>query len=152
MNRKRTRQYKQGIFRPVHPEKYRGSLPIYYRSSYESKAFLWLDRNIDIISWGSESVIIPYQNPLTGRISRYFVDVNFSVRDPKTGEIRKYLVEIKPESQTRPPVPGKKMSKSFMYRQAEYAKNCAKWTAAQQWAAKKGYSFQLITEKHLGIK
>ncbi len=149
MNRKRTSKFKQGIFNPVNKEKYKGTLPILYRSSYELKYFRWCDHNPAVISWGSESIIIPYQNPLTGRVSRYFVDSNITVKT-KTGELKKYLIEIKPSVQTLPPKPGKN-TRSLLKRQGEYVKNRAKWQAAEQWSKKKGYEFTILTEKHLGI-
>jgi hypothetical protein len=149
MNRKRTSRFKQGIYRCAFPEKYKGTLPILYRSSYELKYFRWCDHNPTVISWGSESIIIPYQNPLTGRVSRYFVDSNITVKS-KNGEFKKYLIEIKPSIQTIPPKPGKN-TKALLRRQAEYVKNRAKWEAAKAWSVKKGYEFCILTEKHLGL-
>jgi len=149
LQRKRTSKFKQGIFKPNHPEKYKGTLPILYRSSYELKYFRWCDYNPSVISWGSESIIIPYQNPLTGKVSRYFVDSNITLKT-KDGTLKKYLIEIKPLVQTQPPKPGKN-TKALLRRQAEYIKNRAKWQAAEQWASKKGYEFTILTEKHLGL-
>jgi len=149
MQRKRTSKFKQGIFNPVNKEKYKGTLPILYRSSYELKYMRWADHNPAIISWGSESIIIPYQNPLTGRVSRYFVDSNITLKT-KNGEFKKYLIEIKPAIQTMPPKPTKN-TRSLLRRQAEYVKNRAKWAAAEQWSKKKGYEFTILTEKHLGL-
>lgn len=150
LQRKRTSKFKQGIFKPQNPDKYKGTLPILYRSSYELKYFRWCDHNPAVIKWGSESIIIPYQNPLTGRISRYFVDSNITIKN-KNGEFKKYLIEIKPSIQTIPPKPGKN-TKALLRRQAEYVKNRAKWQAAEQWASKKGYEFTILTEKHLGLQ
>jgi hypothetical protein len=149
MNRKRTSKFKQGIFNPINKEKYKGTFPILYRSSYELKYFRWCDHNPAVISWGSESIIIPYQNPLTGKVSRYFVDSNITVKT-KTGEFKKFLIEIKPSIQTLPPKPSRN-TKSLLRRQAEYVKNRAKWEAATQWSKKKGYEFTILTEKHLGL-
>lgn len=109
----------------------------------------WCDSNPNILSWGSESVIIPYPNPLTGRVSRYFVDFNISLRD-KNGNLKKFLVEVKPHSQTLPPTQ-KKVTKSLLKKQAEYVKNQAKWKAATEYAQVKGYQFVILTEKHLGL-
>lgn len=149
MNRKRTSKFKQGIFKPEHPEKYKGSLPILYRSSYELKYMRWCDHNPAVVSWGSESIIIPYQNPLTGKVSRYFVDSNITLKT-KEGNFKKYLIEIKPSVQTVPPKPTRN-TKALLRRQAEYVKNRAKWDAAEQWSKKKGYEFTILTEKHLGL-
>jgi len=149
VNRKRTVKFKQGIFQPAHSEKYKGSLPIYYRSSYELKYFRWCDHNPNVLSWGSESIIIPYNNPLTGTVNRYFVDCNITVKT-KDNQIKKFLVEIKPSVQTVPPKPTRN-TKALLRRQAEYVKNQAKWRAAQEWCKKKGYEFTIITEKHLNL-
>lgn len=151
MNKKRTSKFKQGVFKPNYPEKYKGSIPILYRSSYELKYMRWCDYNPAVIKWGSESIIIPYQNPLTNRVSRYFVDFNITIKS-KAGELKKYLIEIKPSVQTVPPKPGKKKNtKSLLRRQAEYIKNMKKWEAATAWSKKKGYEFTILTEKHLGL-
>lgn len=147
---KRNRQYKQGIFTPHYPQKYKGTTPIIARSSYEIRFMRWLDNNPAIISWGSETVIIPYQNPLTGRVHRYFVDFNFTLK-LKDGTIKKYLVEVKPHNQTLPPKPGRN-TKALLRRQAEYVKNQCKWKSAQEWCQKKSYEFCVITEKHLFSK
>jgi hypothetical protein len=149
MNKKRTQKYRQSVFQPRFPEKYKGTFPILLRSSWELSVARILDSNPNIISWGSESVVIPYENPLTGRISRYFVDFNITMRD-KEGNLKKFLVEIKPAVQTIPPKPTRNI-KSSLRRQAEYVKNRAKWDAAQQFATKKGSMFIILTEKHLGL-
>ncbi len=148
LQRKRTSKFKQGVFRPDHPEKYKGTTPILYRSSYELKYMRWCDHNPAVVSWGSESIIIPYQNPLTGRVSRYFVDSNITL-NTKDG-LKKFLIEIKPSIQTVPPKPTRN-TRSLLRRQAEYIKNRAKWDAATQWSKKKGYEFTILTEKHLGL-
>ena len=140
----------QGIFRPQNPEKYKGTLPISLRSSYEWKFCRWADSNPNIISWGSESVIVPYFDPLKQRVRRYFVDNDITLRT-KTGEIKKFLIEIKPACKTVPPVV-KKQTKSLCKAQAEYINNKAKWDAAEQFAKKHGFEFVILTEVHLGIK
>ena len=147
---KKNSKYKQGIFSPKNKEKYKGSFPIYFRSSWEGKAMRFFDLNPNILSWGSESVVIPYQNPLTGRVSRYFVDFNVTMLD-KNGELKKFLIEVKPYSQTIPPVQKNRKTKSLMRQQAEYVKNQAKWQAAMQWSQKHNQTFVILTEKQLGI-
>ena len=149
MKKKRTSRFKQGLFKPKHPEKYKGTHPILYRSSFELKFMRWCDSNPSVLNWGSESIVIPYANPLTGRVSRYFVDNNITLKD-KHGNINKYLIEIKPLIQTQPPKPSRN-TKSLLRRQAEYVKNRAKWESATQWAKNKGHKFVILTEKELGI-
>ena len=145
---KKSLKYRQGIFRPLHPEKYKGTFPIFTRSSWEMKACRFFDHNPNVISWGSESVIIPYQNPLTGRVSRYFTDFDIVMKD-KQGDLKKFLIEIKPYSQTLPPVQKNRKTKTLIYQQAEYVKNQAKWQAATQWCNQRNHSFVILTEKQL---
>ncbi len=147
---KKNRRYRQGIFNPIHKEKYKGNVhQIFYRSGLELKAFKFMDANPNILEWSSEETIIPYQNPLTGRTSRYFVDIYAKMKD-KQGNIKKYLIEIKPFSQTLPPSQKNKRTKTLVYQQAEYIKNQAKWNAATQWCKKHEQTFVLLTEKQLG--
>jgi len=143
------RKYKQGVFKPLNPAKYTGSLPIIYRSGLELRYFRFFDTSTAVLSWSSESIIVPYANPLTGRTHRYFVDNGVTMRNKK-GEIVKYLVEIKPHSKLVPPPPSNKRSaKNTAMLQREYIQNKAKWLAASQWSQKHGYQFIIITEKHM---
>lgn len=147
---KKNRNYRQGLFKPAFPLKYKGNVHnIVYRSSYELVAFRFFDSNPNVIEWCSEETIVPYMNPCTGRISRYFVDI-YAKMKTKTGEVKKYLIEIKPYSQTIAPTAVKK-TKHFITRQAEYAKNQAKWQAAAEFCKKKDMTFVILTEKNLGI-
>ena len=148
---KKNRKFRQGIFRPLRPEKYRGNVnQIIFRSGLELRAMKFLDANPNILEWSSEETIIPYQNPLTGRVSRYFVDIYAKMKD-KQGNIKKFLIEIKPHSQTLPPNQKQRNMKTLRYQQAEYIKNQAKWQAATQWCEKHNQTFVLLTEKQLGI-
>jgi hypothetical protein len=148
---KKNRNYRQGIYSLVNPKKYKGNKNlVIFRSGWELKAMRFFDLNPNIIEWSSEEIIIPYQNPLTGRISRYFVDFNVTMRD-KNGELKKYLIEIKPFSQTLPPIQKNKKTKSLIYQQAEYVKNQAKWQAAESWSKTHNCQFLILTEKHLGL-
>jgi hypothetical protein len=129
---KKNPNYKQGIFKPTNPLKYKGSFPVVYRSGLELQVFRWMDNNVNVTSWGSESVVIPYQSPLDGRVHRYFPDLvaHLNSRD---GTIKKLLIEIKPERQTLPPInTGRKAPKTMMYEQVQYAVNQKKWEAAIQ--------------------
>lgn len=147
---RKNRKFRQGIYNPIHKEKYKGSFPILYRSSWELKFMKWADSNPAIVKWGSETVIIPYQNPLTGRVSRYFTDFDITMKD-KQGQYKKFLVEIKPYSQTVPPIQRTKKTKTLIRQQAEYIKNQAKWQAASQWCSAHNSQFVILTEKHLGF-
>jgi hypothetical protein len=144
----RTTPYKQGIYSPLRPEKYKGTLPIFYRSGLELSFSRWCDRCDKVLQWGSESVVVPYVSPMDGKIHRYFLDYNITL---KVNEgIKKYIVEVKPSKQTQQPTNnGNKKRSTILYEQVTYAKNMAKWDAAKKWADKKGWNFIVITEKDL---
>lgn len=147
-----TKKYVQGVYGSLNPKKYKGSLPIIYRSSLEKKIFYLLDTNKNIIQWGSESIVVPYVSPVDNKIHRYFVDLYFKYKD-SNNNIVNYLVEIKPFKQTlRPVKTPRKRQKTFLTESYQWAVNQAKWEAATQWANKKGYVFKVITEKDMNIK
>ena len=143
-------KFKQGIFKPLNPSKYKGTYPIYYRSSYELKLMIYFDNCPNIIRWGSETQVIPYRSPVDGKIHRYFVD-NYAVYKMGDKEF-KFLIEVKPFKKLIEPksTRGKKKS-TLLQEQMEYNINNAKFAAATEWAKKKGYMFRIITEKELGI-
>ena len=149
---KKDKRFRQGIFNPTNPKKYVGKNNPIYRSGWELKFFRWADLNENILAWGSENIIIPYLNPLDGKVHRYFVD-NYIIFKDKYGNKNKFLIEIKPSKQTKKPIKTKyKKQKTILYEQKMYIQNTAKWKAANAWAKKKGYKFLLITEKELNIK
>lgn len=145
---KKQQKFSQGIFTPKHPEKYQGTFPITYRSKWELQCMRKFDENKNIKSWGSESIVIPYPNPLTGKTSRYFVDFNITVHT-KSGEVKKILIEIKPFCQTLPPSQKRKNPRTLVRQQTEYVKNQAKWKAAKEFASKHNCEFYVLTENHL---
>jgi hypothetical protein len=149
---KKDKRYRQGIFKPIHREKYIGKNDPVYRSSYELKFFRWADTNTNILAWGSENVVIPYTSPLDGRVHRYFVD-NFIVFKDKTGTTQKFLIEIKPSKQVAKPENKKsKQRRTMLYEQKTWIINQSKWKAAEEWSNRKGCKFLILTEKELGIR
>lgn len=142
----------KGKFKPKFPDKYLGDpTNIIFRSSWEKKFMVWCDSNSSVLKWQSEETIIPYRCPTDNRIHRYFVDFRIQIRD-KVGVLKTYLVEIKPDSQTKPPVyPGRKTQR-YLTEAMTFMKNQAKWKAAEQFAKDRGWDFVILTENHLGIK
>jgi hypothetical protein len=139
-----------GRFTPKHPEKYKGDpTNIIYRSSYEIRFMKWADLSEHVLAWNSEEVVIPYIHPKDGRAHRYFVDFMIQVRT-KSGEIKRFLVEVKPFVFTQEPVVPKRKTKRFLTEVIQYAVNQAKWKAARSYAADRGISFIIITERDLG--
>lgn len=146
---KRHPNYSQGEFKPKNVNKYRGSFPIVYRSGLELKVMRWFDDNSNVISWGSESVVIPYYSPIDEKTHRYFVDFVVNLKT-KEGNVKKLLIEVKPFKQTIKPVlsPYKKPT-TLIYENRQYILNQVKWETAREWAKKKGYEFLVLTEKNI---
>jgi hypothetical protein len=152
------RHFKQGRYIPRYPEKYIGKrlangMPdIVYRSSWEKRAFIFLDLNESVISWNSEDIVIPYHYPIDNKMHRYHVDLlaTFKTVD---GGTKTLLMEIKPYVETLPPKqPKRKTEKSMMnYQRAieTYIKNQSKWQAAKEFANNNGIEFIVLTENEL---
>jgi len=137
-------------FIPRNPQKYVGKYPIYMRSKWEEKFANMLDNNKNVLEWSSESIVIPYVDPLNERrIRRYYPD--FYVKSINSNkEIEKWIIEIKPEKETRQPVKrGKKKKSTLIYEQLTYERNKAKWKAAEKFCKKFGYKFKILTERNL---
>jgi hypothetical protein len=140
-----------GIYKPRNPQKYIGDhTNIIYRSSWEAKLMDWLDRNPEIISWGSEELVIPYKSPVDGRWHRYFPDFIVKLRT-KDGKLKTMIIEVKPKKQTQPPEPRKRITKQYISEVTTWGVNDAKWKAAREFCLDRGWEFTLITEDHLGL-
>lgn len=144
-------KFRQGTFVPLHPEKYRGTLPIVYRSSWELRVMRFLDSTPTILQWMSESIVIPYLSPLDGRVHRYFTDFAVTFRT-RSGDVKKALIEVKPDSQTRFPESRGKKKERFLQEVETYTVNQAKWEAADKWCKDRGIEFWVLTEYDIGLK
>ena len=137
----------KGIYKPTNPKKYAGDPnKIVYRSNWERKFMVYCDSNDDIILWASEELAIPYYNPVTKKVHRYFPD--FII---KTSQNKKFMIEIKPAKYLKPPKAGKRKTRRFFGEQVEFIKNQAKWKAASSYCEDQGMEFKVFTEKELGI-
>jgi hypothetical protein len=142
----------KGYYKPSYPNKYKGDPNnIVYRSLWERKFMVYCDTNENILEWGSEEIVVPYKSPVDNRYHRYFPDFYIKYKDVN-GKIKKSLIEIKPFRQTQEPKVQKRKTKGYIYEVVEYAKNQAKWKAAEEWCLDHGYEFKLLTENELGIK
>ena len=142
----------KGKYQPAFPKKYRGDpTNIVYRSLWERTFMKYCDTNENILEWFSEEIAVPYRSPIDNKIHRYFPDFYIKVKE-SNGSIKKYIIEIKPKKQTVEPIPQKRKTKGYIYEVYEYAKNQAKWKAAEEWCADRGYEFKVLTEDDLGIK
>lgn len=132
----------KGEYSPVNPQKYVGSYPIIYRSSWELAVCKMCDNHQNINEWASESVKIPYINPLTGKATVYVPDFLVSFVDAK-GSSRVELWEVKPNKETFMEQAKTQKDKLAL------AVNAAKWRAAMKWASKQGITFKVITENDI---
>ncbi len=134
--------YVQGQYKPVNPEKYVGTYPIYFRSSWEFKVMQLFDTNPNFISWASESLRIPYKNPFTNKNTVYVPDFVVTYMDAK-GSRKTEIIEVKPAKETFLEEAKSKKSK------AAVALNTFKWAAAQAFAQHHGMHFRVMTENNI---
>ena len=142
----------QGYFKPKNPQKYKGDpTNIVYRSSWELKLMTYLDLHKDIVTWGSEELIIPYRSPIDNKIHRYFPDF-IVTKINKEGKKETALIEVKPAAQTKPPKKQEKVTRKYITEVTTWGINEAKWKAANEYCKDRGWSFHIFTERELGIK
>ena len=142
-----------GKFRPRHPKKYKGDpTNIIYRSLWERKFMNYCDLTENVSEWQSEEFWIPYISPKENRVHRYFPDFFLKYYD-RNKKKRVMVVEVKPKRQVeRPPQNPKRRTKAWAYSVQTWVVNQAKWKAAKEFCADRGYEFKIMTEDDLGIK
>ena len=142
----------KGKYKVRCPYKYKGDpTKVIYRSLWELKFMRYCDSNINILEWGSEEMYVWYRSPVDNRPHRYFPDFYIKAKE-SNGQIKKYIIEVKPKKQTAPPAKPKRQTKGYLREAFEYARNQAKWKAANEWCLDRGFEFKVLTEKELGIK
>ena len=142
-------RFAQGQFKPKNISKYVGKKIPHARSSWEFVFMKMLDEHPGVESWASESIQIPYRDPLTGKSTIYVPDFFIVYRD-KNGKKNAELIEVKPTNHTLRESVGKSR-----YNQEQYVKNLAKWEAATAWCKQKQIKFRVVTEDdifHTGKK
>lgn len=143
------RGYKQGFYKPRHPEKYKGNIEnIRYMSSWELHTNQFLDGNPNILAWSSEEIAIPYFKPTDQRVHNYFPDYWVKYKN-KSGKIVEEIWEVKPAKQIARPKTVGKRKKYQLIESITYAINQAKWLAAKAYCQKNGYIFRLMSENQL---
>ena len=135
-------KFAQGPYTVKNAAKYVGKGTPRYRSGWEHAFMRFLDNNDHVVNWASESLSIPYRNPVTGKQSMYVPDFLITYRN-KNNQLIAELVEIKPKKQS---VIESKMSAR---EGAVVAVNYAKWDAATKWARRNGLTFRVITEDEM---
>jgi len=138
----------KGKYNLINPHKYKGNKHnVIYRSLWERKFMVYLDKTPNIIKWSSEELAIPYMSPVDNKRHRYYPDFLVTVRNNKG--IHTYLCEIKPKKYCKPPKNRK--SKYFLSEQKTYSVNMAKWRAAEKLCIQQGWEWKVITEKELKV-
>jgi len=132
-------KFAQGIYRVTNPQKYVGKREPRYRSGWEHAFMRFCDTNDNILQWASESIVIPYRHPLTGKMTNYVPDFLITYRN-RDNTMRAEVVEIKPKKQSIIE------SKASARDRAVVAVNYAKWAAAQAWCKRAGLTFRVLTE------
>jgi hypothetical protein len=147
-------KYKQGVFKPLHPEKYKGDLkknPPVYRSGWELKVMVKFDNHPDVLQWSSEGVVIPYKSPIDNKYHRYFVDFYVKLKDVH-GNIVEKIIEVKPKAQVMEPKKRKnQQDRTFLREVMTWGVNQAKWKAAEAAAKNKGWDFEIFTEDDINV-
>ena len=92
-------RFAQGIFTPKNSQKYVGKNKPRYRSGWELTFMTFCDSNSNVLYWASESLIVPYRHPFTGKATNYIPDF-FVVYQNKFGKQIAEVVEIKPKKQS----------------------------------------------------
>lgn len=138
----RKANFSQGTYTVRNPNKYVGNGVPRYRSSWELAFMNFCDNNNNVLQWASESIKIPYRNPITGKQTIYVPDFFIVYRD-KNNTQKAELIEIKPKGQS---VIESKMSNN---NKATVVVNMAKWEAARAWCNRNGITFRVITEEQM---
>ena len=135
-------KFAQGVYKVTNRAKYVGKREPRYRSGWEHSFMTFCDHNDHILQWASESISIPYLNPLSGKMTIYIPDflITYRTRDDR---MCAEVIEIKPKKQSV--IESKQSSRD----RAIVAVNYAKWAAAQKWCARNGLVFRVITEEDL---
>jgi hypothetical protein len=136
-------RYLSGLFTPRNRQKYIGKYPIKYRSSWELPAMRTFDEEPNVLFWASESISIPYRNPLTGKWTLYIPDFLIVYID-RTMVKHCEVMEIKPQAQT-PGYQGKVSARTKLSQTI----NAAKWMAAMAYCARRNWVFRVATEQQI---
>jgi hypothetical protein len=135
-------KFAQGAYVVKNKAKYVGRGTPRYRSGWEHAFMRFLDNNDHILQWASESISIPYRNPITGKQSIYVPDFLITYKN-RNNQMIAEVIEIKPKKQS---VVESKMKAN---ERAVVAVNYAKWDSATKWCRKQGLLFRVITEDDL---
>jgi hypothetical protein len=146
--------YRQGYFKAVNPQKYIGDPgKIIFRSAWEKRFATYCDVNEKVVAWSSESVQVPYHNPVDHTQKIYNLDFYLKVRQPD-GTDKHFIAEVKPAKKlVKPVLPATRLTEkrvnAHILQMKEYAVNMYKFQAAKEWAEARGWEFIIVTENFL---
>ena len=135
-------KFAQGPYTVKNPAKYVGKGVPRYRSGWELSFMIFLDNNNNVMQWASESIQIPYRNPITGKQSIYVPDFLITYKTRQNTLIAE-VIEIKPKKQSI--IESKMNNRDRMV----VAINYAKWDSATKWCNRNGLKFRVITEEDM---
>ena len=136
-------KFAQGQFVVKNPHKYAGKGAPRFRSGWEFAFMTFCDNNEHIVQWASESITIPYRNPITGKQTIYVPDF-FVVYVDAHNKQHAEIWEIKPNKETTLEAAG-----NSKRAQAAAILNMVKWQACQAYCKANGLNFRIITENDL---
>lgn len=135
-------KYAQGKYQVINTEKYVGNRLPTYRSSWEFTFCTFCDNNISVLQWASESITIPYRNPVLGKQTIYVPDFLIVYVDANQKQHTE-LIEIKPAKEASMSA-AKSLRDKYVV-----AVNMAKWAAADAFCRANGLKFRVVTEHDL---
>ena len=139
----RNSKYHQGYYKCRNPDKLIGHDVPMYRSGIELEFMKFCDTNSKVIRWGSESVVVPYFDPVKKTNRQYFTDNYVEILEGDI--IKKYLIELKCHKETQKPDPrSKKKKATLVLEQSTWLTNNAKWRSAIKFCEKNGMQFLLL--------
>lgn len=155
-------KYKQGLFVPHNKDKViklNNKGGIYFRSGLEEKMMIYLDKNTAITKWSAEWIQIPYVKKTWNTTLQSFVETShtyypdFYYEIEINGVTKRVVAEVKPDSETRPPVIKENMNakqlKNLEYALKMFNTNMTKWKYMIEFCDRKGFEFIILTEKHI---
>lgn len=139
-------KYVQGWYVPKNIHKYVGDVnKIRFMSSWELSTHQFLDNNINVLRWSSETIAIQYWNPVKNRMAKYYPDYWVEYINANN-EVVQEILEVKPKNQLKLPRANKK---NKVYEELTYAVNQSKWAAAQQFCKQNNVGFRILTENSI---
>lgn len=142
-------RYHQGLFNPQNPQKYKGQMPIIYRSELEFKFCTFCDETPKVLKWSSEPMYVDWIDPVTKKTHHYHPD--FVIEIFKNGITETIVIEVKPLEMIKQPKPLLKSAttkniKNYNLKLKTFIINMTKMKAAQAACNKLGFKYMFLTE------